>query len=68
MPVWRALRREERRDNAVRDWLRIERRLRRGVYYPGFGVWSSQFENNYFTEMCRGSEACLYLRRIDPAP
>ena len=24
-----------------------------------------QFENNHFTEMCSGSEAGLYLRRID---
>ena len=27
--------------------------------------WSSQFENNYFTEMCSGSEAGSYLRLID---
>jgi len=26
---------------------------------------ASQFENNYFTEMCSGSEAGSYLRRID---
>ena len=26
---------------------------------------SSQLENNYFTEMCSGSEAGSYLRRID---
>jgi len=26
---------------------------------------SSQFQNNYFTEMCRGSEAGSYLRLID---
>jgi len=26
---------------------------------------SSQFENNYFTQMCSGSEAGSYLRRID---
>ena len=26
---------------------------------------SSQFENNYFTEMCSGSEAGSYLRPID---
>ena len=26
---------------------------------------SSQFENNYFTEMCSGSEAGAYLRLID---
>jgi len=26
---------------------------------------SSQFENNYFTEMCSGSEAGPYLRPID---
>jgi len=26
---------------------------------------SSQFENNYFTEMCSGSEAGSYLRLID---
>jgi len=25
----------------------------------------SQFENNYFTEMCSGSEAGSYLRLID---
>ena len=28
-------------------------------------VYGSQFENNYITEMCSGSEAGLYLRRID---
>ena len=28
-------------------------------------VVSSQFENNYFTEMCSGSEAGSYLRLID---
>ena len=27
--------------------------------------YSSQFENNYFTEMCSGSKAGSYLRRID---
>ena len=27
--------------------------------------YSSQFENNYFTEMCSGFEAGSYLRRID---
>ena len=27
--------------------------------------YSSQFENNSFTEMCSGSKAGLYLRRID---
>jgi len=27
--------------------------------------FSSQFENNYFTEMCSGSEAGSYLRCID---
>jgi len=26
---------------------------------------SSQFENNYFTEMCSGSETSSYLRLID---
>jgi len=26
---------------------------------------SPQFENNYFTEMCSGSEAGSYLRLID---
>jgi len=26
---------------------------------------SSQFENNYFTEMCSGSEAGSYLRLVD---
>ena len=26
---------------------------------------SSQFKNNFFTEMCSGSEAGSYLRRID---
>ena len=26
---------------------------------------SSQFKNNYYTEMCSGSEAGSYLRRID---
>ena len=29
------------------------------------GRYSSQFENNYFTEMCSGSEAGSYLRLID---
>jgi len=28
-------------------------------------ICSSQFENNYFTEMCSGSEAGSYLRLID---
>ena len=28
-------------------------------------VLCSQFENNYFTEMCSGSEAGSYLRLID---
>ena len=28
-------------------------------------VRSSQFENNYFTEMCSGSKAGSYLRLID---
>ena len=27
-------------------------------------LYSSQFENNYFTEMCSGSEAGSYLRLI----
>ena len=32
----------------------------------GFGVGEAdQFKNNYFTEMCRGSEAGSYLRLID---
>jgi len=31
----------------------------------GFRVWGSQFENNYFTEICSGSEAGSYLRLID---
>ena len=31
----------------------------------GGGTCSSQFENNYFTEMCSGSEAGSYLRLID---
>ena len=26
---------------------------------------SNQFKNNYFTEMCSGSEEVSYLRRID---
>jgi len=29
---------------------------------------TSQFENNCFTEMCSGSEAGSYSRRIDCAP
>ena len=29
------------------------------------GWYSSQFENNYFTEMCSGSEAGSYLWLID---
>ena len=28
-------------------------------------VWGFGFENNYFTEMCSGSEAGSYLRIID---
>jgi len=28
-------------------------------------IYSSQFKNNYFTEMCSGSEAGSYLRLID---
>ena len=31
----------------------------------GGGTRLSQFENNYFTEMCSGSEAGSYLRPID---
>jgi hypothetical protein len=31
----------------------------------GLLVCSSQFENNYFIEMCSGSEAGSYLRLID---
>jgi len=31
----------------------------------GYSIYSSQFENNYFTEMCSGSEADSYLRLID---
>jgi len=31
----------------------------------GDGSYSSQFKNNYFTEMCSGSEAGSYLRLID---
>ena len=30
-----------------------------------YSTCSSQFENNYFTEMCRGSEAGSYLRLTD---
>jgi len=29
------------------------------------GLPDSQFKNNHFTEMCSGSEAGSYLRRID---
>ena len=29
------------------------------------GLLNTQFENNYFTEMCSGSEAGSYLRLID---
>ena len=29
------------------------------------GTWMPQFEDNYFTEMCSGSEAGSYLRLID---
>jgi len=37
-----------------------------GVRYESVNDrYSSQFENNYFTEMCSGSEAGSYLRRID---
>ena len=35
-----------------------------GFRVRGFG-FSYQFENNYFTEMCSGSEAGSYLRLID---
>jgi len=35
----------------------MDRRQRRPV--------ETHFENNYFTEMCSGSEAGSYLRRID---
>jgi len=31
----------------------------------GGGAGTCQFENNYFTEMCSGSEAGSYLRLID---
>jgi len=30
-----------------------------------FAEVGAHFENNYFTEMCSGSEECLYLRLID---
>jgi len=30
-----------------------------------FGGWGSQFKNNYFTEMCSGSEEGSYVRLID---
>ena len=33
---------------------------------PSFGCRvNSQFKNNYFTEMCSGSEAGSYLRLVD---
>ena len=28
-------------------------------------MYTPQFKNNYFTEMCSGSEAGSYVRRID---
>ena len=45
----------------------------RGACHPGGNLeasqfpdrYSSQFKNNYFTEMCSGSEAGSYLRLID---
>ena len=36
-----------------------------GVQAPLPDRYSSQFENNYFTEMCSGSEAGSYSRHID---
>jgi len=37
-----------------------------GVHVSGLeGGGCSQFENNYFTEMCSGSEAGSYVRLID---
>ena len=40
------------------------------VWWLVFSVWvrvlhPSQFENNYFTEMCSGSDTGSYLRFID---
>jgi hypothetical protein len=29
------------------------------------GIFQTQFKNNYFTEMCSGSEVGSYLRLID---
>jgi len=35
------------------------------VVPPALAAHSSQFKNNYFAEMCSGSDAGSYLRRID---
>ena len=50
-----------------RDWHVRVHCERPCVVRPGLGTdrYSSQFENNYFTEMCSGSEAGSYLRLID---
>ena len=40
----------------------------RGKHLPGAftaTLYSSQFESNYFTEMCSGSEAGSYLKIIE---
>jgi len=36
-----------------------------GCFRYGTDRYSSQFKNNYFTEMCSGSKEGSYLRRID---
>jgi len=36
-----------------------------GLRVQALGFRASQFESNYFTEMCSGSEAGSYLRLID---
>ena len=36
-----------------------------GVWGLMFWVWDSQFEYNYFTALCNGSEAGSYLRLVD---
>ena len=43
---------------------RVIKKPRRRSLRPG--LWnSSQFKNNHFTEMCSGTEAGSYVRRID---
>ena len=54
------------------SWQTTVAQLARHRLFKGFTsskfvnlLCASQFKNNYFTEMCSGSEAVSYLRLID---